>query len=139
MKKKSLVVKIIIGIIIIPIILLVLLIGKILGYACYQEHFSTAAKLKKYTQTNNMEKLKKLKLNKGINGRYYNNTPLAYAVKANNVEAVKYFIEQGADVNLEILCPPYTSCVLAHRSPLHYALFKKNEEIIELLKSAGAK
>lgn len=139
MKKTSLIRKIIIGIVITPIILFVLFIGKILGYACYQEHFSTAAKLKKYTQTNNMEKLKKLKLNTGINGRYYNNTPLAYAVKANNAQAVKYFIEQGADVNLEILCPPYTSCILAPCSPLHYALFKKNEEIITLLKSAGAK
>ena len=139
MKKIPLIVKIILGIIITPIILLALLIGGIFGYLYYQDHFSTEAKLQKYIQTNDIEKLKKLKLSKGINGRYHDNTPLAYAVQANNAKAVKYFIELGADVNLEILCPPYTSCVLAHCSPLRYALFTENEEIIELLKSAGAK
>lgn len=150
MKKKSLVVKIIAGIIITPIILFALLIGGIFGYAYYQEHFSTDAKLKKYIQTNDMEKLKKLKLDKGVDEYYPDGKrSLIYAIEQNNIEAVKYFIEQGANIHKENV-PAVIRVVdheghvghvhpLAPLSPLQLAEEIGNPKIIELLKSAGAK
>lgn len=103
-------------------------------YSYYQKR--SAAKIIDAVNTNDIEELKKLRLSKGINGYYNGSTPLIYAVKANNVEAVKYFIEQGADVNLKKYCPPYTSCVFPNEHLLHIA---KNQEIIELLIANGAK
>ena len=105
--------------------------------------FSTASKLERYLKVDNIEKIKNLNLELGINGYYDYKTPLIYAVEENNIKAIKYFIEQGADVNLK-----GTGCFIVEAkpkrwkhcfSPLQIAEKTGNAEIIELLKSAGAK
>lgn len=106
-------------------------------------YYSTASKLERYLKVDNIEKIKDLNLELGINGYYDYKTPLIYAVEETNIKAVKYFIEQGADVNLKA-----TGCFIVEAkpkrwkhcfSPLQIAEQKGNAEVIELLKSAGAK
>ncbi len=138
MKKTSLIRKIIIGIVITPIILLALLIGGIFGYSYYQDRYTT--NLKEYIKTNNIEKLKKLKLNKKINQFVSCHTPMYYAIELDNADVVKYFIELGADVNA-----PTTDCKgcickgYAFRgTPLELSFEEENSEIIKLLVENGA-
>ncbi|MBR4508253.1 MAG: ankyrin repeat domain-containing protein [Elusimicrobiaceae bacterium] len=138
-------VKTILVLFLIGIILFLLLIFGVEIHDFYYKHFSTAAKIKAYLKANDFEKLKKLNLKEGINAYYNHYTPLYYAVKANNTEAVKYFIEQGADGNL-----PYYKChapgIFILDCPLgdfpsvvSIALEKdKNPEIIKILIENGA-
>lgn len=92
-------------------------------------------------KTNDIEKLKNLKLNKGINEYYNSRTPLFYATELNNIEAVKYFIEQGADVNKDgVLCGPkvkWLECVLKNK-PLHIAVRESYADITKILIENGA-
>ena len=127
------------------IILFLLLVCGVGIHDFYYNHFSTAAKIKAYIKANDFEKLKKLNLKEGINSYYNHYTPLYYAVEANNTEAVKYFIEQGADINL----PRYKchapgrlilDCAPGESLPvISIALEKdKNPEIIKILIENGA-
>jgi ankyrin repeat protein len=128
-------------------ILFILIVAGPFGIPYYYGHYSTEAKLQKYIKTNNIEKLKKLKLSKGINGYYgkgtlydivlASGTPLAYAIESNNAEVVKYFIENGADVNLDGTSGDRHFNIPEHK-PLHIAAEKGNKEIVELLIKNGA-
>ena len=75
-----------------------------------------------------------------INKRDYNGyTPLGIAIQAGDAATVKRLIEQGADVNLEIIVrQPRTS---TRYTPLKWAAVhkKSNAEIIALLHQSGAK
>jgi|GEM_PF-3123959 FOG: Ankyrin repeat len=138
-------VKTILVLFLIGIILFLLLIFGVEIHDFYYKHFSTAAKIKAYLKANDFEKLKKLNLKEGINAYYNHYTPLYYAVEANNVEAVKYFIEKGADINLpSAKCDTPGSFVLdcsysfSNADYWRIVIAYDNKEIAKLLKSAGA-
>lgn len=143
MKKLPLAIKIILLVIILSIGAVALFIAGTFGYIYYQEYASTSAKLQEYVKTNNMEKLKKLKLSKGVNGYYDGYTPLIYAIQHNNIEAVKYFISKGADVDLkaEPLSSSFAKGLFMCRRknpPLLMAIHQDNQEIIDVLIQNGA-
>lgn len=137
MKKTPLIRKIIIGIIT-PIILFILLIGGIFGYVYYQHKYET--NLKEYIKTNNIEKLKELKLNRKINKFFLCHTPMFYAIESDNADVVKYFIELGADVNA--LTTDCKGCICKglhfRGTPLEQSFMRENSEIIKLLTENGA-
>ena len=148
MKKASLIRKIIMVVcLLIPVVLICFPRVWILGFSYYYNHYSTEAKLQKYIKTNNIEKLKKLKLYDGINGYYTQDkfeniilesaTPLVYAIRANNVEAVNFFIKNGADVNFNGTFGD-RKFTTQEQKPIHIAVEKENKEIINILIKNGA-
>ena len=75
-----------------------------------------------------------------INKRdYIGATPLGLAIQANDISKVKQLINQGADVNLEIVVRQ--SRTATRYKPLKWAAIynKSSSEITELLRQAGAK
>jgi len=78
----------------------------------------------KYSKTDYVKYL----IENGANIHAYGEAALGWAVIKNNIELVKYFIDKGSNVNID----------LAGQSPLTHAFFNKNEEMIKLLKDAGA-
>lgn len=132
----KIILSIIVGIVILKILLPALAIALLLFFGYIDEVYSNSANLETYIQTNNLEKIKKLKLRKGINGYYHGRTPLYHALSAGNEDIVRYFIEQGADVNLNGhngLCKPCPDPF-----PICNAINTKNKEIVKLLVENGA-
>jgi ankyrin repeat protein len=99
-----------------------------------------------------------------VDEEYLGYTGLMYAIENKDKELVKYLLENGADVNYQEEYWGYTPLMLACRegiteivkiliekgadvnikdkegwTALTYALKNKNERIVELLKSYGAK
>ena len=60
----------------------------------------------------------------------YRETPLHEAAKWGHLAIVKFFITQGADVNVK---------GTDGRSPIHLAIERGNKDVIELLTRHGAK
>ncbi len=65
-------------------------------------------------------------------------TPLINAAQNNRLEAARYLIERGADVNLAVESRLRDDRIVT-RSPLSEALRNGHEEMVQLLKSHGAK
>ena len=111
-------------------------------YNYYYDNYSTSGKMQKYIKTNNIKKLKKLKLDKKINEFFKSHTPMYYAIESDNADVVKYFIEIGADVNAPTA--PTTDCTIGCKgyifrgTPLQQSFIKENSEIIRLLTENGA-
>jgi ankyrin repeat protein len=85
-----------------------------------------------YIMSNDFEKVKEFIQSKDIINicDKYGNTALFFAVRINNIDIIKYLIENGADLNAKNE---------DYESVLHYAAYKKNNlETIKYLIENGA-